>query len=327
METITVALWATNLEMPAANVASWIAAIDARMAEAKAAGANLLVMPEFACSQWLGFAPADLPIDQQVAWLAALTSDAVDGLSALPLRHGIALLAGTMPFAENEGNQSSSAPRYFNRAFLLLPDGRVLTQDKLCLTPSEQNPAAWCLTPGENFNVMLWNELRIAVVICLDVEFTSLFARLGKLDLDLILVPAKTDLLSGYYRVFGCAKARAIEMQTVVCVVGAVGSALAHPAVDTVMGGAAAFLPCEHALGSTGIAAALEPQTAASGLTPLLYAYNLPVRYCRALRHGAAEAEVWPAAWTADHVTVFDPAAGNRIAPTALNKQQRNRAK
>ena len=63
METITVALWATNLEIATVNLASWIAAIDTRMAEAKAGGAELLVMPEFACSQWLGFAPPDLRID------------------------------------------------------------------------------------------------------------------------------------------------------------------------------------------------------------------------------------------------------------------------
>src|SRR5690349_24492575 len=112
METITVALWATNLEMPAASLSSWIAAIDARMAEAKAGGAELLVMPEFACSQWLGFAPPDLPIDQQIPWLAALTPVALDGLRPLPSRHGIALLAGTMPFAE-QSNQSSKTPRHF----------------------------------------------------------------------------------------------------------------------------------------------------------------------------------------------------------------------
>src|SRR5690349_25092880 len=116
METITVALWATNLEMPAASLSSWIAAIDARMAEAKAAGAQLLVMPEFACSQWLGFAPPGLAIDQQVAWLAALTPVALDGLRPLPTKHGIALLAGTMPFAE-KNDQASNTPRHFNRAF------------------------------------------------------------------------------------------------------------------------------------------------------------------------------------------------------------------
>src|SRR5207249_7713500 len=54
--------------------------------------------------------------------------------------------------------------------------------------------------------------------------------------LDLILVPAKTDMLSGFYRVFGCARARAIELQTVVCATGAIGMPLAPVAVDTVLG-------------------------------------------------------------------------------------------
>ena len=132
---------------------------------------------------------------------------------------------------------------------------------------------------------------------------------LAKLDLDLMIVPAKTDMISGYYRVFGCAKARAIELQTVVCAVGAVGSPLGHPALDTVVGGAAAFLPCDMSLGFTGIAAALEPHAAASGLSPFLLAPNLPVGHCRRIRHGAAEAEVWPGSWSADGVTVVDPAA------------------
>ena len=73
-------------------------------------------------------------------------------------------------------------------------------------------------------NIIPWEGLRVAIVVCLDVELTSLWARLAKLDLDLVLVPAKTDMLSGYCRVFGCAKTRAIELQTIVCAVGAVGN-------------------------------------------------------------------------------------------------------
>jgi predicted amidohydrolase len=282
VETLTAALWAINLEPPAATLTAWVAGVEARMADAQAAGARLLVLPEFACAQWLSFAPLGLPVDQQVPWLASLTRDAA--------------------------GRQEGAPQHFNRAWLLLPDGRAFTQDKLCLTPSEQNPAGWMLTPGATVNVIPWEGLRVAIVVCLDVEFTSLWAHLAKLDLDLVLVPAKTDMLSGYYRVFGCAKARAIEMQTIVCAVGAVGTPLGNPAVDTVVGGAAAFLPCEAALGDTGIASALEPHAAATGLSPLLYARDLPVGLCRRIRHGAAEAEVWPGSWAADHITVVDPA-------------------
>ena len=306
MENLTAALWAINLEPPATTLAAWVAGVEARLAEVQAAGARLLVLPEFACAQWLSFAPPDLPVNKQIPWLASLTGEALDALRPLPTRYGVALLPGTMPFMA--AGDDEGAPRHLNRAWLLLPDGSAFTQDKLCLTPSEQDPAGWLLTPGATVNVIPWEGLRVAIVVCLDVEFTSLWARLAKLDLDLVLVPAKTDMLSGYYRVFGCAKARAIELQTVVCVVGAVGTPLGNPAVDTVVGGAAAFLPCEAALGNTGIASALEPHSAASGLSPLLYASDLPTGFCRRIRHGAAEAEVWPGSWTADRITVVDPA-------------------
>ena len=99
METITVGLWATNIEPPAASLAAWAALVETRMAEAQAAGAELFVLPEFACAQWLGFAPVGLPLDQQVPWLASLTEPALAALGPLPARYGVALLAGTMPMA------------------------------------------------------------------------------------------------------------------------------------------------------------------------------------------------------------------------------------
>ena len=305
-ETLTAALWAVNLQLPAESLAAWTAGIEARMAEAHSAGARLLVLPEFACAQWLSFAPADLPITEQVSWLAALAQEAMAALRPLPARYGVALLPGTMPWARPGSKRKASGFR--NRAWLLLPDGRVFAQDKLCLTPSERNPQGWVLSPATEVNIVTWEGLRVAIIVCLDIEFTSLMARLAKLDLDLLLVPAKTDMLSGYYRVFGCAKARAIEMQTVVCVVGAIGSPLGHPAMDTVLGGAAAFLPCEAALAPTGIAAALEPHAAAAGASPVLYAWNLPLGACRRIRHGGAEAEVWPGSWAADRIKIADPA-------------------
>jgi len=194
METISVALWAINLEPPATTLAGWVAGVEARMAEAHAAGARLLILPEFACAQWLSFAPSGLPLNQQVGWLASLTGEALAALGPLPARYGVTLLPGTMPF--DAPSHDEAAPRHLNRAWLLLPDGNAFTQDKLCLTPSEQDPAGWLLSPGATVNIIPWEGLRVAIIVCLDVEFTSLWARLAKLDLDLVLVPAKTDMLS-----------------------------------------------------------------------------------------------------------------------------------
>ena len=310
METLSAALWATNLEVPAGSLQQWAAFLDARMHELQAAGYRLLVLPEVACAQWLSFAPGDLALSEQVAWLASMADEALGLIRPLAARHAVALLPGTMP-CRIPGSTGQASP-YVNRAWLFLPDGREFIQDKLCLTPSEQNPQGWNLSPGSQVNIIEWEGLRLAIVICLDVEFTSLWARLGKLDLDLVIVPAKTDMVSGYNRVFGCAFARATELQTVVLAVGAIGSPMGIASLDTVMGGAAAFVPCDSALGMTGVAAALAPQAAASGLSPMLYAPDLPVGYCRRMRQGAAEAEVWPSSWTADQVKIVDPASSLR---------------
>src|SRR5262245_56668565 len=201
METISIGLWATNLEIPAANLPAWLDFIEARMAELQHAGFRLLMLPEFACAQWLSFAPEGLSLGQQVPWLSDVAREACARLRHLSAIYNVALLPGTMPFALTSG---TSGRQYVNRAWLFLPDGRLFSQDKLRLTPSEENPLGWQFSGGSAVSIIEWEGLRVAIVICLDIEFTSLWAHLGKLDLDLVLVPAKTEMLSGYNRVFVC---------------------------------------------------------------------------------------------------------------------------
>lgn len=107
------------------------------------------------------------------------------------------------------------------------------------------------------------------MIICLDSEFTELWSRLGMLDLDLVIIPAKTDRITGYNRVFSCARARATELQTVVCVLGAVGVPFGHALTDS---GASAFASCDIGVSLDGIHAALAPQTAAMmSCLPLIF--------------------------------------------------------
>ncbi|HSA79443.1 MAG TPA: hypothetical protein VLE23_01390, partial [Geminicoccaceae bacterium] len=184
---------------------------------------------------------------------------------------------------------------------LFLPDGRAVTHDKLCLLPVEANPQGYWLEPGETVRIVSWQGLRIAIAVCLDIELPALAARLVGEELDLLLVPSMTERHAGFQRVFGCARARAIELMTTVCVVGCVGTAV-HPNARPSVGGAAAYLPCEESLGSTGVAAEIPPAAAASGPGPLLLARDLPVGRIRALR--AAGAEAWPGAWSAGQVGI-----------------------
>jgi predicted amidohydrolase len=294
MDSLTIALWAANLEPPLNGVGAWAAGIEQKMAEAKADGARLLVTPEYHSQQWLSFAPERIQPHEEIAWLASQAPAALDAVRPLARRYGLALLAGTMPVPDGAGG-------YLNRAHLFLPDGREIRQDKLSLTPAERDPAAWCLETGREVAVVEWEGLRLAVLICLDIELPALAARLARLDLDLILVPSMTSKLSGFHRVFGCARARAIELMTTVCAVGAIGVPERMTRRESNTSAAAAFIPCEEVLGYTGVPAALSPTARTTGLGPMLIASELPVGLIRELRRG--KAEVWPGAWTADHVS------------------------
>ena len=174
------------------------------------------MLPEYACEPWLWFAPRPLSRPAELEWLAARAAEALPRLAELPGRHDVALLAGAMPV--------STGTAYRNRAHLLLPDGRVVVQDKLCLLPLERNPQGYWLEPGSVVRIVTWRGLRIAIAVCLDVELPALAVLLADRELDLLLVPSMTERAAGYARVAGCAKARAIELMTTVCVAGCLGT-------------------------------------------------------------------------------------------------------
>lgn len=304
VEHVSIDLWAANLEPVVPDLATWLAGLDVRVAQTAARGGYMLVLPEFACAQWLSFAPIDLPTENTMGWLFECGEIALDAIAEMSVRHGVSILAGAIPFAAGLKN---GVPTYFNRAWLITPDGTRHTQDKLSLTPLEAQGAGGITVHGETINVIEWNGLRIAMIVCLDSEFTHLWSRLGQLNLDLVIIPAKTDMITGYNRVFSCARARAIELQTAVCVLGAVGVPFGQPNTDTGVGGASVFLPCDVGVALDGIHTSLAPQTAAMMTDHVLIATDIPVGACRRLRNGLAEAEVCPAIWTADHLVVNDP--------------------
>ena len=129
---------------------------------------------------------------------------------------------------------------------------------------------------------------RMAVLICLDVEMPAVAAKLQDQELDLLIVPSMTGQLSGYHRVFDCAKARAVELFAAVAVVGAIGEMAQDQGGNC--SGAALFLPCEMHLGAAGRAAEIAPQSSADGPGPLLVV-DLPLA---ALRRARRHAEAWP---------------------------------
>lgn len=296
MDKITLALWATNVATPPDGPAAWLSFVDRMAGRARGEGADLLVLSEYVSIQWLHFAPAGLAHRDEIAWMASRAAELEPGLAEISARHGLGLLAGTAPAP------AKTAGRFFNQARLFLPEGRMVRQDKLCLTPSEKDPEGWLLATGDAFRVVEWRGLRIGIAICLDVELPALSARIAGLGLDLLLVPSMTELASGHARVFGCARARAIELFCAVGAVGLIGDVARPDRVEGNTSGAAVFLPCEEALGYTGVLGEIGAVSATTDPDGPLLVTSVPVGLIRRLR--AEKAEVWPGAWTAGHVAI-----------------------
>lgn len=282
----------------APDMARWAAAVEAQVAAAAARGADVLVLPEWIAKQWLAFAPGDLTGRDEVAWLADRAPEALELLRPIAARHGIALLPGSTAF-----HAPDDSPPWRNRAHIFLPDGREIHHDKLCLVPSERDPEDWNLSTGSSVRVFDLNGARAAMLICLDIELPALSARLAAAGIDLLLVPSYTSRLSGYSRVFSCARARAVELLSAVCVVGCFGEfTTANGTGFQSTSGAAVYVPCEPDLGMTGILEELPPRDSGEGPGPMLVA-DVPVARIRALREETS-GEVWPGAWDASHVSI-----------------------
>ncbi|MDX1513325.1 MAG: nitrilase-related carbon-nitrogen hydrolase [Gammaproteobacteria bacterium] len=265
------------------------------MGRASRSGARLLIMPEYAAEQWLSFAGGKLSLAQEIPWLAEQSEAALEALRPLPERYGMALLAGTMP-VRIEGGADGSPP-YVNRAHLLLPDGRVVTHDKLCLTPPEKNPDGWHLSPGGSVTLVEWAGIRIVSLVCLDIELPAVAGRLAAMQPDILLVPSQTETLAGVNRVFTCARARATELFAAVCVVGCIGAAATGVPRGGYVSGAAAYLPSDASIGHTGVWDEMPPVDGARGPGPVLLARDIPLGRVREFRKFGAE--VWPGAFDA----------------------------
>lgn len=287
-----IALWPANLNGELGSMPDWLERVEERLSEADRAGASILLMPELACLQWLRFAPKALSVQKQPAWLSARTADALPALQDMARRHRMLVVPGSFPFETGAG--------FRNRAFALLPDGSSHVHDKLDLTPGEDGGAGWTLTRGKMLSIFEYANVRIGLLVCLDVELIRVVARLAELDVDLLLVPAGTRGNASFHRVFDCAKARAIELRCAVAVVGGTG----RTDTEEYVGGAAVFLPCEPELGDSGIATHAGPFPPSSGFDGLFVAHDPMIERIRAIRHGSGGAGDQPAGFRASLIDV-----------------------
>lgn len=163
---------------------------------------------------------------------------------ALAKKLNMVIVAGTVPF--------SIKKKLVNRAYIFLPSGEKLHQDKHNMTRFETEE--WNVSPGEStVSVFEYLGVKYGVAICYDIEFSSYTEKLVAKDVDVILVPSCTDDVHGYWRVRHCAQARAVESQSYVIMSSIVGGDKAHTEIDGHYGQVGFFTPCDKGFAEGGV--------------------------------------------------------------------------
>jgi len=236
---------------PLDAVSDW-SAYEAKMRrwveEAAAAGADLLVFPEYGRMELAALEGVAIAGDLEGSLGAASRwSDKADALTeALAVEFGVHILAPSGPVFDG-------GARPVNRAAFFGPEGRLGHQDKQVMTRFERE--TWDVVPGDPLRLFETKLGRIGILICYDAEFPLLGRALAEAGAEIILAPSCTDALAGYSRVRVGAMARALENQCVVVHAPTVGDAPWSPAVDENVGAAAIYGPPDLGFPATGVIA------------------------------------------------------------------------
>lgn len=221
----------------------WAKRLDREVAQAAWAGAQILVMPEYAALELaLGEAP---DLAGELSRAVAAGAEALAAMRTVAQRHKVWLAPGTLPFARDG--------RIVNRAPLLAPDGSLAFQDKHVMTRFEAEE--WHVAPGAPPAVFETDLGRIGIAICFDAEFPPLVRTQVEAGAWLILAPTCTDTAHGFSRVKIAARARAMENQCFVAVAPTVGDAPWCGSLDTNVGQAGIYGPVDRGFAPSGIIA------------------------------------------------------------------------
>ena len=181
-------------------------------AEAAAAGAELVLLPEYFCllgrrdTDKLGVAerPGAGPIQQALADIAR--------------RHRLWVIGGTLP-VRADGEAALGAPqRVLNRCCVFDPEGRgQACYDKLHLFAFDNGRESYdegrTLQAGTQPVAVQCGPLRVGLSICYDLRFPELYRALMRPPCELIVVPAAFTHTTGQAHWELLLRARAVENQ------------------------------------------------------------------------------------------------------------------
>jgi predicted amidohydrolase len=177
--------------------------------------------------------------------LSEYTTRYVELVSGLAKKYDLTIIAGSHPVREKK--------RLFNISYICLPNGQIVPQPKLHITPNERK--WWRINGGNTLQVIDTPICKIGVLICYDIEFPEAAQYLAEQGAEIIFVPFCTDNRQGYLRVRYCAQARAIENQVYVALAGNVGNLPDVTNMDIQYGQACVLTPSDFAFARDGIKA------------------------------------------------------------------------
>ena len=181
-----------------------IASARRLVAEAAAAGAQLVTLPEY----WpiMGMLDADKVAHAERPGHGPIQ----DFMAETAKRHGIWLIGGTLPLV------SSDAARVMNTTLVYGPDGKPVSRyDKIHLfgftKGHESYDEARTIVPGASVGTFDAPFGRVGLSVCYDLRFPELYRAMG--DCVLIVVPAAFTHTTGMAHWEILLRARAIENQ------------------------------------------------------------------------------------------------------------------
>ncbi|MGM0931618.1 MAG: carbon-nitrogen hydrolase family protein [Actinomycetota bacterium] len=220
---------------PSGEMSENLAAVRALAEEAKAGGAELIVLPEESMFT-VRHVQGDLAAAVDSNWTTF-----VQQLSFIAAEVGIAIIAG--------GYESSGEERPFNTLVIVNSAGRIVdTYRKLHLYDAFSYQESKRIKPGDGgLKIVQLGELNIGVLTCYDLRFPELARALASQGADLLCVPAawfKGDHKIEHWETL--LRARAIENT---CWVAAAGTSstntVGHSAILDPMGIPVAYLDDE----------------------------------------------------------------------------------
>jgi predicted amidohydrolase len=196
MERVNIDTWTFDVGAEFATPADCAAQVTQRVISSWDDGADIVVFPEFAWMVLERFVagPDKLQCVAHLFW-----NDLWPGIQSVLHRTHKAAVLGTVPFLDKGGVIRNRAP--------ILCGGQFFYQDKIHLTPWET-----AFTGGGPLRIWTFRGVRIATVICLDIEVPELSAALRGRNVELLLVPSATETALGIERVHRCASARSVEL-------------------------------------------------------------------------------------------------------------------